>query len=228
MAPAAPGPSDAQGVEQPDASTGPHDASSTSDAGPVTTSPGTDAGSGDDSSSGSDACSAPTAQPQVLSGEILAVDQTCGAADGGVPPLVGPVPGSTVVQFDIGLPDRNQSALNEFLNAVSDPSSPQYRDYLTPAEYTAMFGPTVCDYNAVIAWAQSQGFTVVMTYSDRGLVDLSAPVSAINAAFHVTLNYYLRADGTQFYAPDVDPSIDLTVPVLAADGLDSCSVATPG
>lgn len=191
------------------------------------TQPLSDAGtSGDD---GSDACTVDddAASPQVLSGEVLAVDETCGAADGGAPPLVGPVPSSTVLQFDIGLPDRNQSELNEYLNAVSDPSSPQYRMYLTTAQYTAMFGPTVCDYNAVIAWAESQGFTVTMTYSDRSLVDLSGSVSAVNAAFHVTINYYLRPDGTQFFAPNVDPSIDLMVPVLWDDSLDNCAVPTP-
>ena len=217
-APASWGPSDSGGAS-------PEASSDSGTAGDEASSSGDDAG---DASSGSDACSAPVATPQILAGEIAAVDQTCGAADGGAPPVVGPVPPSTNVQFDIGLPVRNQSALNEYLQAISDPSSPQYRQYLTSAEYDAMFSPTVCDYDAVIAWAEAQGFTVTMTYSDRLLIDLSGTAASVDAAFHVTLTNYLRRDGTSFYAPDVDPSVNLAVPLLWGDSLDNCAVATPG
>jgi Pro-kumamolisin, activation domain len=204
------------------------DANTTSDAASPTGLAGGDASAGDDASTGEDVCSTPVATPQVFAGEVASVDQGCGALDGGVPPLVGPVAPATVVDFDIGLPDRNQSQLNELLNEISDPSSPEYRQYLTPDEFTAMFGPTTCDYDAVVAWAKAQGFTVTMTSSDRSLVELTASVTSINATFHVTLNEYLRRDGTMFYAPDVDPSADLTVPVLGPVGLDNCAVAMPG
>jgi Pro-kumamolisin, activation domain len=209
---------------------GPTDAGTTNTKGDATspTGPSGDAGSGgDDASVDEDVCSPPVATPQVFAGEVASVDQTCGALDGGAPPLVGPVDPTTTIEFDLGLPDRNQSELNELLNEISDPSSPEYRQYLTPDEFTAMFGPTVCDYDAVVAWAKAQGFTVAMTYSDRSLVDLTAPASTVNAAFHVTLNEYQRRDGTMFYAPDVDPSADLTVPVLGPEGLDNCAVAMP-
>jgi hypothetical protein len=92
----------------------------------------------------------------------------------------------------------------------------------------ADFAPSTCDFDAVLAWAKAQGFTVMMTYPDRTQVDLSATASAINAAFSVTLNFYLRPDGTQFFAPDVDPSANLAVPVFAPEGLDNCYVPTPG
>jgi hypothetical protein len=215
----------------PDAAvTGLHDATSptgpTGDGGPTS---GDDAGSGDfgfDAGS-DDACSPPVATPQTFPGEVAQVNQSCGAGDGGAPSLVGPVPASTVIELDIGLPLRNQSELNELLNEISDPTSPEYRQDLTSAEFTAMFGPTVCDYDAVVAWAEAQGLTVTMTYSDRTLIDLSAPASVIDAAFDVTLNDYLRPDGSTFYAPDVDPSADLSVPILGPVGLDNCAVATP-
>jgi len=197
----------------------------TTDAGATDTS--TDDASSDDAATGSDVCSPPVATPQQLPGEVAQVISGCGSLDGGLPPLVGPLPSSTVLSFDIGLPLRNQSELNQLLAEISDPSSPEYQHYLTPDQFAAMFGPTVCDYDAVLAWAKAQGFTVTMTYSNRDLVDLSAPASSIEAAFHVTLDVYLRRDGTQFYAPDMDPSIDLTVPVLDALGLDNCDVPMP-
>jgi hypothetical protein len=184
-----------------------------------------------DDAGGGDGAPCPTvtapASPQVLSGEVAQVTSAC-SADGGAPPLVGPVPPATVLGLSIGLPIRNQSQLNIYLQNVSDPTSPLYRQYLTPAEYTAMYGPTECDYDAVIAWATAQGLTIVNTYSDRTLVDVSAPVSVLDAALHVTFNDYLRPDGTTFYAPAQDPSIDLSVTILGIDGLDNCSLPQPG
>jgi hypothetical protein len=208
------------------------DANTTSDATPTGPTGGDASSLGGDASAGNDAadenvCSPPVATPQVFAGEVASVEQGCGALDGGAPPLIGPVAPATTITFDIGLPDRNQSQLNELLNEISDPSSPEYRQFLTPDEFTAMFGPTTCDYDAVVAWAKAQGFTVTMTYSDRSLIDLTASAASINAAFHVTLNEYQRRDGTMFYAPDVDPSADLTVPVLGPLSLDNCAVAMP-
>jgi hypothetical protein len=183
--------------------------------------------SGDDSSSpDASACTTPVAVPQVLPGEVAQVDAQCGSA-GGAPPLIGPVPSTTMMGLSIGLPVRNQSQLNIYLQQVSDPTSPIYRHYLTTAEYTAMFGPTVCDYNAVIAWAQSKGLTVAMTYPNRTLVDVTGTAAAFDAALNVTFNFYRRPDGTQFYAPDRDPSLDLSVKLLAISGLDDCVLPQP-
>jgi hypothetical protein len=173
-------------------------------------------------------CSPPAApaQPQVLPGEVMQVTTACGV-DGGPPPLVGPVPPTTMLSMAIGLPVRNQQQLNTYLQEVSDPTSPLYRHYLTPQQYTDMYGPTTCDYQAVVDWAKAQGLTVV-TYSDRTLVDVSGPASAFNAALHVTFNDYQRPDGTQFYAPNADPSLDLGVSILAISGLDNCQLPQPG
>jgi len=204
------------------------------DAGPDSTTDTTGAksafgsdGSNDLDALGPDACAPPVAEPQVLSGEVVQVVAACGV-DGGAPPLVGPVPSSTMLDLSIGLPVRNQAQLNQYLQQVSDPTSPLYRQYLTEVQYTAMFGPTECDYAALIAWATSQGFVVAQMYSDRTLLDVTAQVSAANAALHVTFNYYLRPYGTQFYAPNQDPSLDLSVQVLAIDGLDNCVLPMPG
>jgi hypothetical protein len=186
-------------------------------------------GSGGEGALGDSAtCSPPPSTPahQALPGEVATVALRCGEADGGAPRRVGLVPAATVIAFDVGLPLRNQSTLNEYLNEISDPTSPHYRQYLTPDEITSRFGPTVCDYEALRAWGVRQGFTIVQTYADRLLTSMTGTAATIDAAFHVTLGYYQREDGTQFYAPDVDPWMDLNVPVLAVDGLDTCAVPT--
>jgi hypothetical protein len=136
-------------------------------------------------------------------------------------PLVGPVPQSTVLRLSISLPARDPEGLKSFVRQVSDPASPTYRQFLTLDEFTATYGPLEADYQALKDWADSKGLTIVGTYPNRLLLDVSGTVSAIERALYVNLNYYSRPDGSQFYAPDRDPSLDLAVTVLSINGLDS-------
>jgi hypothetical protein len=52
-------------------------------------------------------------------------------------------------------------------------------------------------------------------------------VAQINAALHVTFQNYQHRDGSVFYAPDRDPSIDFSLPLSSISGLDNCLVPTP-
>ena len=53
--------------------------------------------------------------------------------------LVGATPGATVLQLTLGL-RRDQSGLEAFARAVSDPTSPEYGQYLSVAELASRFG----------------------------------------------------------------------------------------
>jgi subtilase family serine protease len=87
-----------------------------------------------------------------------------------------------------------------------------------------MYGPTVCDYQALLDWVQARGLTVDSTYSDRSVVDATASAATIEAVFNVTLHDSTRPDGSQFYAPDRDPSFDLDVLLSGILGFDNCEV----
>ena len=142
-------------------------------------------------------------------------------------PREGDVPDSTTLRLAIGLPFRNQEELQNLLKELSDPHSPQYRHFLTPEQFTERFGPTQEDYQAVIQFAQLMGLKVEKTYSNRDILDLSGPVNLIQKAFHVNLHYYRRTDGSLFYAPDTEPSVDLDVPLLHVSGLENYHRARP-
>jgi hypothetical protein len=163
----------------------------------------------------------PTAEPQVLAGEVSRVTATCGVC-GQPPPLVGPVPDSTTIEFGIELPLRNGQQLTYCLGPDDVPLH-----YLTPDQFTELYGPTECDYASLIAWVESHGLAVDETFSDRSLLLVGGTAAAIGAALHVRFNYYLRPDGTQFFAPDRDPSLDSAIPVDLVVGLDNCNVAMP-
>jgi hypothetical protein len=184
---------------------------------------GADADAAVDADAATDAACTPTAAamlPQVLAGEVAPMWSRCGV-DGGAPPLVGAVPGATSLGIYIGTQVRNDAQFEYCAQQVNDPNSPVFRDFLTDAQLTAIYFPTDCDYQALIAWVQAQGLTVTTTYDNHLGLDVTGTASAIDAAFHVTLNDYLRPDGTEFYGPDRDPSVDLGVP-LSGVSMDSC------
>jgi hypothetical protein len=135
--------------------------------------------------------------------------------------LVGPVPGGTTLALALGLSVKNPQALQTFIQGVSDPTSATFRQYLSAAQFTATYSPSTSDYQTLTAFAQSNGLTVAATHGDRLLLDVTGSASSIENAFHVNLNVYQRADGTQFYALDQEPSVDLSVPLLHVSGLDN-------
>lgn len=150
-------------------------------------------------------CRSPKGQQQ-LSGYVT--DQIANA------PLAGPVPSDTVINFSVGLPIRNAAQLTTFIQGVSDPTSATYGQYLTPDQYRAAYSPPATDYQALTGWAQSNGLTVVKTFDDNLLVHLRGTAAAVSKSLFTNLVYRLRPDGSQFFAPDREPSLDLSVPIL--------------
>jgi hypothetical protein len=141
---------------------------------------------------------------------------------------VGRLASSTNLDLVIGLPLRNQEALTNLLQQQYAPTSPQFHHWLTPEEFTAKFGPTEQDYQAVIAFAEANGLAVTGTHPNRTLVDVRGSVADIERTFRVTLLAYQHpTEDREFYAPDVEPSLDLTVPILHITGLDNYIVPRP-
>src|ERR1700757_1817045 len=77
--------------------------------------------------------------------------------------LVSHVPGNQQMDLTFQLPLRNEAALRSFLQELRDPSSPNYRHFLTVAEFTRMYGPSENDYEKLTQWAQSNNFKVTLT-----------------------------------------------------------------
>src|SRR3974377_1687295 len=69
------------------------------------------------------------------------------------------LPETQTLRLDIVLPLRDQAGLEKFLQEVYDPSSPSYRHFLTVPEFTARFGPSQEDYDAVVHFVEQSGFT---------------------------------------------------------------------
>jgi streptogramin lyase len=140
--------------------------------------------------------------------------------------LVGPLPGATPLTVGIGLPLQGDP--QSFIQQLYDPTSPNFGKYLTPDGFGAAYGVTQTIYNNLIAFIQTKGLTIAKTYSGRHLLMVKGTAAAIESTFFVTLNVYKRPDGTTFYAPANEPSLDVdaTVPIDYISGLNSYAVAT--
>ena len=142
--------------------------------------------------------------------------------------LVGRLSPTETMRLVLVLPLRNQAALEQFLKELYDPSSVSYRQYLTVEEFTARYGPSQEDYDAVIRFAEANGLTVVGTSRNRRNVDVTGTVASIEKAFHVTMGLFMHPTANRtFYAPDREPTVDLPFPLWHIVGLDNYSIPHP-
>jgi uncharacterized repeat protein (TIGR01451 family) len=171
----------------------------------------------------------------------LVVVFSSAAADSGMRTLHGHVPAivsqlqplgqlsvGANLNLAIGLPLRNQDTLTNLLAQIYDPASTNYHKYLTPAQFTEQFGPTAQDYQTVSNFARQNGLTVIGTHPNRVLLDVAGTVTNIQRAFHVTLRtYHDSVRARSFFAPDAEPTVATTLPILSVGGLDNYYLRQP-
>ena len=143
--------------------------------------------------------------------------------------LVGPLPLTQQMHVSIILPLRNEANLNSLLSQLHDQSSPNYRKFLSVAQFTDQFGPTAQDYQAVVNFAQANGFTVTDSPANRLIVPISGTVAQIERAFNVKMNLYQHpTENRTFFSTDREPTLNLKVPVRHIAGLDNYSIPHSG
>ncbi len=165
---------------------------------------------------------APLAQPaarQVLPGHVPAAVAESRSA--------GRMPAGMKIQLAMGLPLRDQQQLEDLLQRITDPASPEYRQYLTPAEFAERFGPSEEDYQALEAYVQANGFTITATHPNRTILDVTGTVAAIENTFQVEMRYWDHPTRGTFFAPDREPSVDAAVTLLDISGLDNFTIPRP-
>jgi hypothetical protein len=135
-------------------------------------------------------------------------------------PLAGVVPGSTVVELDIGLPMQHAADFKTFVANVSDPANAQFRQFISDTDFNNTYGGAVGDYTNLRNWAAAAGFTEVGTSADRLLLSVTGTADQIRAALFTNLVYRGRADGSAFVTVDREPSLNLAVPLLWIAGFD--------
>ena len=139
-------------------------------------------------------------------------------------PTVGHLPATQSMRLVFALPLRDQAGLEDFLRDVYNPSSTSYRKFLTVEQFTERFGPSQEDYDSVIQFAKANGFTVVGTSRNRVNLNVTGSVADIERVLHVSMGVYQHpTESRTFFAPDREPTPNMSVRLWAISGLDNFS-----
>ncbi|HXY56244.1 MAG TPA: protease pro-enzyme activation domain-containing protein, partial [Nitrososphaerales archaeon] len=150
----------------------------------------------------------------------------------GFKPL-GPAPSDMPILVTFALPLRNVAALDTLVMQISDPSSPDYRHFLTPAQAESEFLP-VAAYKSLLSDIVGGGFHVVLTALDSEIV-AQGTVSQFQTAFGAgvntytngTLSYYASAGASTFdgaYMLASNATLLLTKPSVVTSPAPSSNV----
>ena len=134
----------------------------------------------------------------------------------------GDVPATNEMRLALGVPLRDAAGLEKFLQAVSDPHSPEFRHYLTPAEFTARFGPTENDYATLKKFAVANGLKITAEHGNRLVLDVRGQAGNIQRAFQLRLQRFAHpTEAREFFAPDREPVVAATLPLADVSGLSN-------
>jgi Pro-kumamolisin, activation domain len=123
------------------------------------------------------------ATSQTPSTPLISVPQTHGAlafSDLGRRASNSPVNVAIVLRYN------NQAQLDALVASQSGPNGSH--SWLTPEQFNSQFAPTVQQEQAVTSALQSAGFTVTKTYSNRTIVDATAPSATVERFFSTQMH----------------------------------------
>ncbi len=152
---------------------------------------------------------AATPSPTSLSAKVTVPGDVPKIPSGAI--RLGPVPKSQVIRLDVGLAGQNPTGLAAEVAAVSTPGSPDYRHYLTPAQFAAAFGPSAGEVQAVRSSLTAQGLTVGAPTAGSDLLPVSGDARTVSNVFGTPLeSVRLRGGATarvNTAAPEIPASL---------------------
>lgn len=93
---------------------------------------------------------------------------------------------------------EQQAELNALVKAQQTPGSPEYHQWLTPAQFADNFGLNPADIAKIENWLQSQGFNVDRVANSRLSITFSGTAGQVEAAFQTEMHHYLVNGETHF------------------------------
>jgi hypothetical protein len=118
------------------------------------------------------------------------------------------LPAGRVLLF-LQRPAAQQARLDALVREQNDPGSPQYRRFLTPAQFGEQFGPSEEAVRTVTQWLAGSGFTVTRTLQSRIAIEFTATVPQLETAFQTEIHAFSSASnaGKVVYANTSSPLV---------------------
>ncbi|MFZ2057191.1 MAG: IPT/TIG domain-containing protein [Acidimicrobiales bacterium] len=124
---------------------------------------------------------------------------------------LGPLSPSVELHIDVTLRLPDPSAVTAFIRSLSDRRSASFHHFLRPGQFGQLFGPPPSEVAAVDAVLRSDGLHPGQVTSNRLSIPVTAPASALDRAFHVSLAGYRLTSGRTAFTTLSPPSISAAV-----------------
>ena len=141
--------------------------------------------------------------------------------------VIGALAADTPLHVTVVLKPPDQAALDRFATEVSDPASPLYRDYLTPAQFGARFGSSPARLRAVESSLRSHGLAPGQAPANRLSIPVTASAGQIEHAFRLTFARVALSGGRQAVVASAPPAVDRSIAPYVEGVLGLSSVAAP-
>jgi pseudomonalisin len=103
---------------------------------------------------------------------------------------LGPVSPSQALTVRVALNLQNKPALLSLIQAASNPSSPTYGQFLTPAQFAASYGASSAQVSKVVSYLESAGFTNVVVEPNNLLISADGTAQIAESAFHTSIEQF--------------------------------------
>ncbi len=100
----------------------------------------------------------------------------------------------------------SEQAFAQTIEALHDPASPQFHQWLDPADIGARFGLSSADLSVIAGWLAGYRFNVNVVYDNGLLIDFSGTAGQVRRAFHTEI-HSLDVGGAPHIANIGDPEI---------------------
>jgi hypothetical protein len=125
---------------------------------------------------------------------------------------IGRTASNRPLSITVVLQPSHQDALDRLLHDQSDPTSPQYQQWLSTGEFAREFGPSPEAIDQVTGWLHAQGLT--HTSVTNLAVQATGDATAVGRALGVSFSDYRLAGGATGYVASAAP---LMPPAVAAN-----------
>ncbi len=110
------------------------------------------------------------------------------------------------MQLLLARPAETEASLVKLTDALQNPASPRYHQWLTAEQFGAEYGPALHDVQAVVGWLQGHGFSVNTVQPGRMMIDFSGTAAMVRQAFHTEI-HNLDVGGVHHIANMTDPHV---------------------
>jgi subtilase family serine protease len=136
---------------------------------------------------------------------------------------LGAVSPGTEVSFSVTFNERNQGLLDTLLAGLGNKKSPYFKDFITPARFGQLFGPTDVQLEQVESVLRAAGLHPGTVQSDRVEIPVTGTAAAVERAFGVGLSGYRLPGGRSGFRNTTAPQVPGSIAPLVSGlvGLDT-------